>query len=401
MKNRATYLRIGTGYFKKVQKPLSSGDTMSTLIPWSAECIRLDHGREYLKDQVDCYDGFCFVPSHLNYDQKVGGFYNRYQPFRHVAREGDAKTIFGFLGHIFGEQIEMGYDYFKVLLEKPTQILPILCLVSEERNTGKTTFLHFVKSIFGENMTINSNEDFRSNFNIEWAQKLIIGVDETFLDRKEDSERIKNLSTARFYKIEAKGFDRQEVEFFGKFILCSNNEDHFIIAEPGEIRYWVRKIPPLKVDNENLLAQLRLEIPFFIHFLIKRDFMHSGQTRMWFTPSQIATPALKKLLDQNRNKLEMEIAHILLTIIDEKELDEIKFCTADVQDWLNKKHVRFKDVIQIRRVLQTTWKLAPAKNSLSYPQYKFITDGTVFEQTGKGRFYCLSKRQINELNDIL
>ena len=72
---------------------------------------------------------------------------------------------------------------------------------------------------------------FRSNFNAEWANKLIIGVDETFLDRKEDSERIKSLSTSKYYKIEAKGQDRQEIEFFGKFILCSNNEDNFIMID--------------------------------------------------------------------------------------------------------------------------------------------------------------------------
>jgi len=400
MKKETKYLRIGTSYFKEVRKPLSSGDTMTTLIPWSAHCIRLDHGKTFLKENVGLYDGFCFVPSHLQYEQKVAGFYNRYQPFQHTPREGDPATITSFLRHIFGEQIEMGYDYFKVLLEKPTQILPILCLVSEERNTGKTTFLHFVKSIFGDNMTINSNEDFRSNFNIEWAQKLVIGVDETFLDRKEDSERIKNLSTARFYKAEAKGFDRQEIEFFGKFILCSNNEDHFIIAEPGEIRYWVRKIPALKFDNEKLLAMLQSEIPYFINFLIHRDFAYQQQTRMWFTAGQLATPALKKLLNQNRNKLELEIAHILLTIVDEKDLEEIRFCTADVQDWLNKKHVRYKDLIQIKRILQNVWKLVPAKNSLSYPQYKFLTDGSVLEQTGKGRYYTLSKKQINEYNDI-
>lgn len=103
-------------------------------------------------------------------------------------------------------------------------------------------------------MTINSNEDFRSNFNAEWAHKLIIGVDETFLDKKEDSERLKSLSTSRYYKIEAKGYDRQEIEFFGKFILCSNNEDNFISIDPGEIRYWIiipvhqpRSIMPLNL----------------------------------------------------------------------------------------------------------------------------------------------------------
>ncbi|MCF0064420.1 hypothetical protein MUK70_25465 [Dyadobacter chenwenxiniae] len=122
---------------------------------------------------------------------------------------------------------------------------------------------------------------------------------------------------------------------------------------------------------------------------------------MWFTPEQIATQALKKLLNQNRNKLEVEIAHILLTICDEKDLDELRFCTGDVQDWLNKKHVRYKDVVQIKRVLQNAWKLTPAKNSLTYSQFKFLTDGTIYEQTGKGRYYYLSRSRIYELNELL
>ena len=56
-------------------------------------------------------------------------------------------------------------------------------------------------------MTINNNEDFRSRFNSDWASKLIIAVDEVLLDKREDSERLKNLSTAKSYKTEAKGKD--------------------------------------------------------------------------------------------------------------------------------------------------------------------------------------------------
>jgi hypothetical protein len=57
-------------------------------------------------------------------------------------------------------------------------------------------------------MTYNKNEDFRSQFNSDWASKLIIAVDEVLLDKVEDSERIKNLSTARTFKTEAKGKDQ-------------------------------------------------------------------------------------------------------------------------------------------------------------------------------------------------
>ena len=68
---------------------------------------------------------------------------------------------------------------------------------------------------------------------------MLIGVDKVLLNRREDSKRLKNLSTASVYKIEAKDKDRCEVQFFGKFIMCFNNEDTPVLIEPGETRYWV------------------------------------------------------------------------------------------------------------------------------------------------------------------
>jgi hypothetical protein len=60
------------------------------------------------------------------------------------------------------------------------------------RNTGKSTFLNLLKTIFGKNMTFNTNEDFRSQFNADWTGKLLIGIEEVLFDRQQDSERIKN-----------------------------------------------------------------------------------------------------------------------------------------------------------------------------------------------------------------
>lgn len=398
MEQTHPYIRIGTAYYKTVRKPLASGDAMVMLIPWSAECIKQDHGKSYLSE-IEKYDGFCFVPSHLNYQRIVENFYNRYYPFKHKAKEGDPVHCLNYLNHIFGDQLELGLDYLKLLLERPMQRLPILCLVSTERNTGKTTFLNWLKAIFGDNMTINTNEDFRSNFNAEWTQKLLIGVDETFLERREDSERLKNLSTATFYKTEAKGMDRQETEFFGKFILCSNNEDNFLIIDPGETRYWIRKIPVLTCDNLHLLAKLKEEIPMVVYYLTKRKMITSNQTRMWFSPEQIFTPALKKVIRQNRVKLEVELAGVLLSIVDDQELKEIRFCIGDAQGWLNRRGIRSPDTTSIKRVLQNVWNLKPASNSNAYMQYKFSTEGNIYEQASKGRFYTLDVETILKLND--
>lgn len=384
----SNYLRIGTSYYKKVKKPLVSGDHTENLLLWSSEIIRQDHGKAFLAG-VPKYDGFCLVPSHLDYRQSVDNFYNLYHKFEHVPKKGYPKKTLQFLNHIFGEQLKLGIDYLKILLLKPTQRLPILCLVSSERNTGKTTFLNFLKALFGNNMTINSNEDFRSNFNAEWASKLIIGVDETFLDRVEDSERIKNLSTSQFYKMEAKGKDRYEIEFFGKFILCSNNETNFIIIDKLEIRYWIRKLPKLKFDNKDLLNELKEEIPFFLSYLIETPYSTQQVSRMWFKPELIKTAALKKVKDYYRNRLEYEMLNILIDIMESKELAEVCFSLSDIRDWLNRKGVGRYDSQKIRTVLQEEWKLQPESNSNSYQQYRMALDGSLYEYTYKGRFYTL------------
>jgi Family of unknown function (DUF5906) len=394
------YLRIGTTYYKYIRKPLASGEGPASLVTWSVECIKQDHGKSFLSS-IPKYDGFCFVPGHLDYKREIGKFYNRYNPFPHEPAPGYPKLTLIFLNHVFGEQLDLGIDYLKILLLYPTQMLPILCLVSSERNTGKTTFLNFLKAIFGDNMTINSNEDFRSNFNAEWAHKLIIGVDETFLDRKEDSERIKSLSTSKYYKIEAKGQDRQEIEFFGKFVLCSNNEDNFILIDPGEIRYWIRRLPPLQQDNKNMLEELRAEIPCFLNYLVEKPFTTCCITRMWFRPEQIDTAALKRVKRYNRNKLEVEVAQLLLFILDSRENPEsICFCVSDIQDWLLKKGFRGQDSGTIRRLLQEEWKLHPSPNSNSYLQYKIGTDGVIYEFNQKGRFYTLGQKEVLKLNNL-
>ena len=36
------------------------------------------------------------------------------------------------------------------------------------------------------------------------------------------------------YKVEAKGKDRNEISFFAKFVLCSNNESLPVIIDEGE-----------------------------------------------------------------------------------------------------------------------------------------------------------------------
>jgi len=399
-KNRASnisYLRIGTDYYKKGQVPLHSGDICSTLLKWKKGEIITDYGKEFLID-VARYDGFCLIPSHTNYQEVVNNYYNKYEKVEHQFLIGEFPKTKAFLKHIFGEQYGLGLDYLTLLWRNPTQMLPILCLVSEDRKTGKTTFLNWLKLIFQGNMTINKNEDFRSRFNSDWSSKLIVSVDEVLLDKKEDSERIKNLSTAVSYKTEAKGVDKVENFFFGKFILCSNNEENFIIIDKNEIRYWVRKVPSLPdtEENPNLLEELEKELPYFMFFLNKRALKTKKQTRMWFTKDQIETEALEKLVKGNKTYLNKEIEEILKDDFIKFEVDELQYSLGDLVELLSKNNIRVSSA-KVSEVLKTHFELK-SKNG-SYTKYflsRMPNEMNFFMETikQKGRYFTFKKEDF-------
>ncbi|WP_419511079.1 primase-helicase family protein [Alistipes sp.] len=389
------YLRVGTSILKRVWMPLSNGRSIETLIPWNMETLRQDFGKDYFA-KIPKYDGFCTVPSHTDYRRDIHGFLNRYEPISTVPAEGEFPHIRDFLEHIFGEQIELGYDYLQLLYVRPQQRLPILLLVSQERNTGKTTFLNFLKLIFEGNVTFNTNEDFRSQFNDDWTGKLLVCVDEVLLNRREDSERIKNLSTARSYKAEAKGKDRREMEFFGKFVLCSNNEHNPVLIEAGETRYWVRRVPPLTHDNQNLLADMRRELPGFLFFLLHRKLSTCEESRMWFAPRLLATEALRRIIHYNRSKAEAEIIAIIRDIMDAEELEQYRFDISDMVNMLEIRGIR-SDHPTIRRILAENWQLLPAPPTY-YTRYAITYNGEVIRQDSKtARVYTVTRVILDEL----
>lgn len=392
------YIRVGTSLYKLAHQPLANGTTVLRRIPWSFGTIRQDYGKSHTPP-IKKYDGFCTVPSHTDYHKEIDGFYNLYEPITHVPVEGEFPDIIKLMRHIFGEQFELGLDYMQLLYRQPTQKLPILLLVSEERNTGKTTFLNFLKAVFQDNTTFNTNEDFRSQFNADWAGKLLIVVDEVLLCRREDSERLKNLSTAQTYKVEAKGKDRQEVNFFAKFVLCSNNELYPVIIDMGETRYWVRKVMRLDSDDTNFLQKLKEQIPAFLYYLQHRPLSTTKESRMWFNPALIRTEALERIMQSNRNHTEIDIVELLRTIMESQNVDKVSFIPQDLLPLLTLNGVKV-ELWHIRKVVKELWRLKPAPNALSYTtyQYDYSKPSKYGAINRVGRFYTVTKEFLYTLN---
>lgn len=402
------YIRVGTSYFKIIEKPLISGDKVKVMVRWNRETIISDHGKTFV-EKILKLDGFCCIPNHLDYNLIIDNFYNTYneldiKPIKESLSlqqiENNIPNSLKFVKHIFGEHFEYGLDYIKILYERPTQILPILCLISKERGTGKSSFIKWMKSIFGLNMTYIKGDAFNSQFNSDWASMVIVAIDEVFFDRKEITERLKYLSTTDKDKVEAKGKDRQEIEFFAKFILCSNNEDNFIQIDDEEIRFWIRKVKPLQSEDVHFLEKLRQEIPYFLKYLLAREYKSKQKTRMWFTREQIMTDSLMKLM--SNNKVELALLELFNECFEKTEEKELYVSPGEILIMLKRINPKLyiESANEIRKILKK-WNLEPENNTKSYQGIEFLSHGEFVKIDRRGRFYTIKKPFFYKIFDAV
>ncbi len=402
------YIRVGTAYFKIIEKPLISGDKVTVMVRWTRETIISDHGKSYLENVLKL-DGFCCIPDHLNYQPIVENFFNTYnelnmKPIEDNFSQNELEQLIPnslhFVKHIFGsEQYEYGLDYLKLLYERPTQALPILCLVSKERATGKSSFIKWLKNIFGLNMTYIKGDSFGSQFNSDWASMLLVAIDEVFFDKKEITERLKYLSTTDKDKVEAKGKDRQEIEFFAKFILCSNNEDDFIQIDEEEIRFWIRKIKPIGTEDVHFVKKLTSEVPHFIKYLLLRPYYTTQQTRMWFTPKQILTASLLKLI--SKNKVEISLLELFNLCFEKMDEQEVYVAPNDLLLLLRKTNPKIIiSASEIRKTLKK-WDFEPQNNTKSYQGIELLSHGEFVKIERRGRYYIIKKDLFYKIFDAM
>jgi hypothetical protein len=309
------YFRVGDEYYEYIEIPNKYNELNKTFNKRKKETIKDDNVKDIFK-HIPKYKAFCNVPEHVNYQRVISNCFNIYSPFQHEAEEGTCELTLDFIKHIFGtekvevkpgvqiERYELGLDYLTLLYKKPQQILPILCLASSERQTGKTTFAKWLNLIFTENMAIVGNEDLSNKFNSHWASKLIICCDETKIDKHTVMEKVKSLSTADTITKENKGLDQKAMDFFGKFIFLTNNEDNFISIDEQEIRFWIIKVPTITNRNVMLLDDLIEEIPAFLYYLNTRQMVTENRERHWFETKLLKTEALTKVVQNSKPAIE-------------------------------------------------------------------------------------------------
>lgn len=286
------------------------------IVKWREPKFRQDFSSAALTT-LHNYDGFCNEPSYLDYRPVVNNEYNIFNRPTVDTKEGNWKTIEKLLRHIFDDQYEMGLDYLQLILTRPKQRLPILCVVSNEQGTGKSTFFNMLQAISGSgNSIIIDSSEFENRFNSHYATKHIIMLDEAggFENPKKVNNKLKLWGTQKTVNVEAKGQNVFEVDYYGKILIASNDEENFITMDENDSRYWVRKVPKISQANRSadFEEMVEKEIPHLMHYLVNRELsIAESQGRLWFAPEQYETVWLSNIKKNSKGTLYHDIKQIL------------------------------------------------------------------------------------------
>lgn len=325
------YMRIGPDYVKIIQKPNKYGELEEEIVPWKKSEIKEDYkkyGIQNFMDQLQKYDDFVNEPSwNGSYKRVHNNCFNICNPLLWQPKEGSISSSIKFLKHIFGgqgeiilddqglfeseksilgDQFTVALDYLTLLLKNPKQMLPVPILVSPEQNTGKSTFLKWLQQIWGSNMCIIGNEHFKMRFNSHYITKIIIGIDEGFLevDKKSEKEKLKQMVTADTAQVEFKGMNLKKINYYGKIIICSNDADKVMKIEEGESRWFVVRVPVIAEKDPDIELKLKAEIEAFLYFLHNREVFHPKSDRLWFKAEWFITEQHQIIVEATKNRLD-------------------------------------------------------------------------------------------------
>ena len=354
------YIRVGTDYYKRISKTDRFGIERVELKPWRKDEIKQDHGKQIF-DNIPKFDDFDIEPNNIEHTPVIGNCYNLYKEFVHKPAPGAWRWSEIMLRHVFGEQYELGLRYMQALYLHPKRMLPILVLVSKERQTGKTTFINWLNMIFGANMVNINPEDLASSFNASYATANIIAVEETLIEKSVTVEKLKSLATGKFLSVNQKFVNAYKVPFYGKIILASNNEDKFAKIDEEEIRFFVRKLTLPRFKNHNIEEDLRREIPAFLHYLTTRQAIDWSRDRSGFTPDEIVNDSLMTVKAESKTWLYKELVQLFTDLFNNhpKQSTVLMATPKDIKDRWYRNNSRV-ELGFITTVLKNEFKLQPS-----------------------------------------
>ncbi len=327
---------------------------------------------------IDYFESECCIPQHLDYKSHIGTSKNLYSPLDIEPKKGSIDTWLELVKHIGQEQHKLLLDYLIVMFRYPTEKLPILCLVSEENATGKSTFSNKVAYLLGRNAGFYSQSDLESQFNVWVMNKL--AVFEEISDTKKVAGKLKDISTSQQTTVNRKGMQQFQFEPFVSIIINSNNVDTCVQLNENDSRYFVLKVPPIPKENydNDFESKLDSEASAMLWYLLNTEPSIKKQSRMWFPLEMLRTKQLDAMILANKT----DLYHSIKIAVDEIEIDEstVYLRVKDLEALLNYKY----NASQISRCLRDEFKMQPTEKTISWtPYYGLKEPDGKYRITGK------------------
>ena len=258
--------------------------------------------------------GFGYYPDYFG-DNDIPLPGNRYNAFKKpnvVIEQGKWPMTEVLIRHIFGDQYELGLEYYWVKRHRPTRALPALCLVGDE-DAGKTTIGDHQRMCFSNAHTLQIKHLEGSDSAFLFGNQDIIieesnaGGSNRMSNASAILSDIKTMVTQCGGKISCKRLhkDVSQVDYFAKVLMFTN--DKTPIKMTGEAtRFWVRNIFKA-VKHDEFLERLEAEVGHFLWYL-DNEFKPSRQQskeRLWFTTNEywtIEKDLAKKHSGSNQSK---------------------------------------------------------------------------------------------------
>lgn len=400
------YKRIGTDFYRIVKEPIpigKNGDKIleETLIPWTSAAITLDHGKSVL-EHIEKFLGFTNYANHVDYQQVIDGHWNLYQNIDHTPVEAEWPYIQKLLKHLFEEQYTMALDYITLLYRHPFQKLPVVCLVSKEQKTGKSTFVYLLKLLFKQNMAIISNNDLLSEFNSHWISKLIVASEETMLEKKDAYEKIKSISTQKSILRNEKNKTAREIPCMVHFVFCSNHENDFIKIDDYDSRLWIRKVKTISERIKGFDEKIANEIPAFVDFIQKREIEYEDVgERLYFDPKDFKTEAFYNVVKHSEPGIIKEIRTQLTELFLVTDATEIHMTTKDIKNEfsIRQDHNYINKEIGIYLKAERACDLSgnPKVSTYCYYVPDPVDPDKLVKRAGKGRYYIFKREDFTSV----
>lgn len=416
------YILVGDKFYKKGTVKLG-GVERKQLIPLNKDTVTIGMtGKETKRfySRVEQYDGFTNEPENdpEKYNKTVvltddngakTKLYNIYDLPPHKPAPGQFPTIEKFFHHIFdytniyGEPLyNFALDYMKLLYERPAQKLPVLCLVSKENATGKTTFLELLSYIFGGNMCIISSAIFEDKFNDLWADKLVVGIDESDIptERTTVNSKIKMICTNTTITRNQKNISAFEITNNIHLVICTNETEYFLKANKNDKRYCIIKVNPIPAGEEIpkhiFIDAMKKEVPAFLWFLKARDYTYQEKTRLYFDEKVFFTKQLKNVIRANEDPALTAIRNLCYDQYFLQETNVVYFNTNFLLGLLKEKH-NIKD-IKAKRIARIFDDLGiEQKNTTEkYYYYTLHSNNEIFKEV-----FCDRRRYVIPADKIL